>query len=287
MNMRFAIYILSVMVIFFLAGAVKVGDDSQVAIFHTPAFMCLTWLLCTSSLLCCVRKGLKVKHIGFHLTHVGVVVIALGALIGHRTGIRSQFAAPIHETHLTDRIPLPEGDPVNLDFQLGVKDFEVERYDPDYALYKPGAPPEDDNAFHGDYIYVDTYHVAGLESVDLGEAGVIETIMLKTESGAWLPQLVLDGGWVLQKQPAVDKWYRATLILKDDESGEQEFDLAVNRPVKFKGWGFYLMSYDREQDRYIVIDARKDPGRNLVISGIYALMIGITALCWQGIGRRK
>jgi hypothetical protein len=158
--------------------------------------------------------------------------------------------------------------------------FDVERYDPDYALYRP---VETANGSEADgYSHVGTFRIPALGEVDLGQAGTVDAAALRNEDGQWVSQRVLDDGWILQRLGPVDRAYRAVLKITDDARAPFTRELAVNSPVSHRGWRFYLMSYDNEAERYVVLSARRDPGRRVVISGIWALMIGIALMCWTG-----
>ena len=67
-----------------------------------------------------------------------------------------------------------------------------------------------------------------------------------------------------------------------DDNGESRTEpLAINHPFTHRGWRFYLMSYDREAQRYVWLSARRDPGRPIVIAGIWGILLGVTWLCWK------
>ncbi|MDD4871991.1 MAG: cytochrome c biogenesis protein ResB [Kiritimatiellae bacterium] len=77
------------------------------------------------------------------------------------------------------------------------------------------------------------------------------------------------------------KHFQASLRINTANSSTLSHELAVNHPVEHAGWRFYLMSYDTESRRYVVLSARQDPGRNIVFAGIAMLMIGTTIMCFR------
>lgn len=87
--------------------------------------------------------------------------------------------------------------------------------------------------------------------------------------------------------PPPVKGYRAVLRIRDDDGTTTEKVLDVNRPVDHSGWRFYLMDYDRESFGYVVIRARRDPGRRIAIAGMCATMIGIALMCFSRSGERE
>lgn len=49
--------------------------------FRTPVFAVILGLLGMSVIACIVKKKLKLSTLGFHLVHIGVVLIMIGGLI--------------------------------------------------------------------------------------------------------------------------------------------------------------------------------------------------------------
>jgi len=80
------------------------------------------------------------------------------------------------------------------------------------------------------------------------------------------------------------KHYQASLKITGKDGSTTQHELVVNHPVVHDGWRFFLMSYDKESRRYVVLSARNDPGRNIVFSGIAMLMLGISITCFRKAG---
>jgi len=68
----------------------------------------------------------------------------------------------------------------------------------------------------------------------------------------------------------------------------KKLPVSINHPAQFKGWRFYLMSYDQMRQSYVQLSVRRDPGRNAVIAGIWLTIIGTFVLCFrrEGVGCR-
>jgi hypothetical protein len=76
-----------------------------------------------------------------------------------------------------------------------------------------------------------------------------------------------------------DKWYSANFHV-DDSGIKRTFPLAVNHPVSYGKWRFYLMSYGQDQHgQYLILSGRRDPGRMPVIAGIWMLITGVFLIC--------
>ena len=80
------------------------------------------------------------------------------------------------------------------------------------------------------------------------------------------------------------KHFQASLRITAVDGSTSASELEVNHPAEHAGWRFYLMSYDTDARRYVVLNARKDPGRKIVFTGIAMLMTGISILCWRKTG---
>jgi hypothetical protein len=276
--MHYAVSILCVLVFFMLAGAFPAKGGGQLAVFRTPVFVLTAAALCAGLLHCTLRPS-RLKRIGFVLCHLGVAAILGGAFIGFLFGRKTQFAAPIAMEHGISQIPGPDETRFELPFALSVTDFSVDFYDPDYHLY--AAP-----SAGGDYVFEQTVTVPPSGELDLGRSDRVVRDDLLDGSGQWVRQHVLPSGRLLQMADPVPRHYEATLKLSFDTAPSRTETLAVNHPVSRAGWRFYLMSYDQEARRYIVLSARRDPGRRLVIAGMWALIAGTAWLCWLPRRRR-
>ncbi|OGV58109.1 MAG: hypothetical protein A2283_16230 [Lentisphaerae bacterium RIFOXYA12_FULL_48_11] len=77
------------------------------------------------------------------------------------------------------------------------------------------------------------------------------------------------------------KHFQASLQITPNDGPAISHKLEVNHPVEHQGWRFFLMSYDTESRRYVVLGARSDPGRKVVFAGIAMLMLGCTIMCFR------
>lgn len=277
--MTVTIYILIALVLLMLAGAIPVGEGAQVAVFRTPVFVLLLGALSVSCVLCSIRRRFALRNAGFHLTHLSVVLILAGAFVGFLAEKRGQFALPVDPQHSVRELPLTGGGTADLGFGVAVKSFEVSRFDPDYALYRPAVTGEGGRE-EVEYVLERTVRISSDGTLDLGPLGRIEAGGLKNDAGDWVTQRALEDGWLLQMIPPADKEQRAVLRITDDQGTEAEKSSVVNHPAVHRGWRFYLVSYDRESQRYVVLLARRDPGRVLVIAGVFALMAGVALICF-------
>ncbi len=262
-----------------LAGVLPARGGGQAAVFYSPVFIALLSALGIALIVCAVRRRPSRRQVGFHLTHLSVALILLGAFLGFAFGERTQLAVPVAADHETRELPLADGGSAGLPFGLSVTDFEVLYYPPDYVLYRPSG--------EAGYEFVRRVRLPAEGTLDLGEAGSIAVEDLKDDAGEWLPERALAGGRVLRRAAAMPRRYAAALRISDPGGAVRREELAVNHPVEHGGWRFYLMSYDEDAARYVVLSARRDPGRRLVIAGIWALMAGVAIMCFRRRGAAR
>jgi hypothetical protein len=108
---------------------------------------------------------------------------------------------------------------------------------------------------------------------------------LRDEDGEYARQVVLADGNLLQMVTPAVKYYEAKLKFVHDDSPSDTRTAAVNHPISYHGWRFYLMDYSTDPYLNVSFSARRDPGRGLVIVGIWLLILGTAWICW--VPRRK
>ncbi|MFH1731993.1 MAG: hypothetical protein ABIF82_10145 [Planctomycetota bacterium] len=283
--MRVIIPVMIVIVCFLLAGAVPIAGGAQAVVFRTPAFIGLMAVLAAALVVCSVRRRPALRQIGFWLAHLGAAAILLGGFLGHLRETKAQFRMPVGGEQAVRYLGRDEADRIDLEFGFTVKSLKVERYDPDYALYRPEVSMHDGEE-RTEYVFVRVVRLPDAGEIDLGPAGNLDVGQLRS-NGEWVVQSGLKNGWLLEQRP-VDKHYEAVLLIYEDEDDDEpdEAMLAVNHPVTHNGWRLYLMDYDdRAGQRGVTLLARRDPGRGIVIAGIWCTLIGVTAMCWLR-GRR-
>lgn len=283
--MRITIPVMIVIVCFLLAGAVPIDGGAQAVVFRTPAFIALMAVLAAALVVCSALRRPALRQIGFWLAHLGVAAILLGAFLGHLWETKAQFRMPVGGERAVRYLGRDEAHRIDLEFGFTVKSLKVERYDPDYELYRPEVSMHDGEE-RTEYVFVRIVRLPDAGEIDLGPAGKLDVAQLRS-NGEWVVQSSLKNGWLLEQRP-VDKHYEVVLLIYEDEYDEEpdEAMLAVNHPVTHNGWRLYLMDYDdRPGQRNVTLLARRDPGRGVVIAGIWCTMIGVAAMCWLR-GRR-
>jgi hypothetical protein len=181
-----------------------------------------------------------------------------------------------------DQLQLENDQVVALGFSVSVIDFQVTRYDPDYYLFKPLNGNTKSNDLK-DYKNLGEFKSTFDGSYDLKGYGRIEAQELKdsTAKDGWRNKYELKNGLILVKAVPKDKHYLAKLKMIDSNNREIIENLEVNHPVNYNGWRFYLGSYDSEQNSYVVLTAKRDPGTVFVIYGMWVALFGTIILCFR------
>lgn len=277
--MTAAVILLCLLVLFMIAGAIPVQAGIQVVVFKTPLFLLLAGVLVVLLLKCSFGRRLSWRRLPFLLTHIGTAAILAGAAIGFALGRKAELGLPITEHHVARDIPLRDGTTLNMGFGVTVREFTVDYYSARYGLYRPPAVTMGADT---DYDLINEITVEADGTADLGAAGQITSGELRDgEGGEWKTQYVLENGCVLQYVSSTARSFTAQLRFTDDEENTTDAELSVNHPVTFGGWRIYLMSYDQDARRYVVLNARRDPGRNMVIIGIWLVIVGTGLMCFR------
>jgi len=208
---------------------------------------------------------------------MGMVLIIIGAFIGFTKGQRERFSVPMVKHAALDRFHGEDGKIVEFDFTITASDFVVDFYPPQYALFRA---PQAEGA---DYEYVDKFPISeNNDTLNLKDAGTVPLDELRQGPAAnsWKQIHHLPNGYALKLLQDTPKHFEALLHLAPQEGEDLERKVMVNHPVTFKGWRFYLSSYDQQMRHYIVLSARRDPGRGTVIAGLWSVIIGVSIICF-------
>lgn len=284
MTKRLTSALLIVLCVFIIAGALPLGksDINPSVIFTSPVFIFLNAILMILLIQCCFLSFSKsFRYLSFLLTHLGCAIILIGAFISFLFEKEMEILVPTNgnkpgftesqmlNTQLENKAFAKEAG-----FDVFCTQFNIEYFPVDaYELYKrkENSPPE----FILKAKLNDKY-------LNLGTYGKIETANLKSKEGfqGWnLFYPITDELFLLVSKPA-DKEYFCKLKFINNNRKEVAIETKVNHPAIFEKWRFYLMDYDHKKHNYVILSARSDPGRSLVIPGIWILMAGIAGLCY-------
>jgi len=276
--MPFTIIVMTLLVIFMLAGVFPSPGGMQAAVFRTPVFMILLGLLTGALLWCAGKREPGTLRIASRLLHLGVVFLLAGALLGFVKGEKGSICLPLTAKHVLRKFTSEYDKVVTLDFGVSSQKFKVVYYDPEYRLYRT---PTDSAEGRQRPLASACLNRKGV--YDFGRhAGTIPASRLQdATTKEWLPRLALEDGLVLIMAPLTPRRYEAELCITEADGKMLEKPLSVNHPVDYGGWRFYLTSYDTERMRYIVVTAKRKPGLSVVTAGIWMMIVGTAMVCFR------
>ncbi len=277
--MIYSVVIMGLMVLLLLAGVLPAPGGAPDGIFRSPVFILLCGVLVGGLVLCCWQRLFRGRRkIAFILVHLGVAMILVGAFIGFLRGRRTNVVLPLDGRSISGFQAPDQHAIFETGFAVAATNFEAEYYEPRYFLYRPAS--DDPRGFE----LVDSFSFRN-GTLDLGDLGIVAIDELQNPAtGEWLRRKMLRNGWILHRGNRVAKSYRATLAFRPENRDDAQtvtHVLEMNRPATYDGWRFYLMSYDTDNQRYVVVTMRRDPGRRFVITGVWMTIIGTVLICWR------
>jgi hypothetical protein len=273
--MKFAVIVFSALILFLLAGVIPVRGGLHVSsIYYSPVFMLLLLLLSLLSVRCCMRRKFGLKQSGFYLAHLGVVLILSGAFAGYLTGTKGMLLLSLEPPQPAGQMLTQEGDTVDFGFDVSAEDFQVKFYPPVYQLYQPVPPAE---VAPGQM----PYKPAGEFSADGQGVCVVPGMepvsnLWNEARQEWTPRRRLPDGSVLNLARQMPSFFGVTL-----NADGKKLPVRINHPAQFRGWRFYLMSYDEQNRSSVQLLVRRDPGRAAVIAGIWLTIAGAFIFCFR------
>lgn len=278
--MKFGIILLSLLVLLLLTAVLPVGGGlSAYAVYTSPMMIVLFALLSIASVRCCIKRKFSAKQSGFYFVHLGVVVILSGAFAGYVAGAKGILQLSLLPPQPEDRVMTATGESIEFGFEVTADDFEVRFYPPVYHLYRQ-IPPERMVPGEMPFEKVAEFKTDGETVLMLEEFGPFEVSNLWNEARQeWVSRRMLDAGSFLNLASQTPSYFGVTLRVDG-----KELPVSINHPASCKGWRFYLMSYDQINRSYVQLSARRDPGRNTVVTGIWMMLIGTFVLCFRRTG---
>ena len=268
--MRFAVIVLSAVILLLLAGVVPVGGGlSATAVYYSPVMMVLLALLSGGCVVSCFRRW----SVGFVLVHMGVVMVLAGALIGYLAGAKGTLRLSLRSPQAQTGLLTQDREMVAFGFPVAAEEFEVEFYPPVYKLFR-SLPPEQVKPGQMPFEQDGEYRTDGAESWMIDGRAVAVSNLWK--NGEWAERVRLEDGSVLFRGAQTPSFFGVTLLANDEK-----LPVSINHPAGYRGWRFYLSSYDLRARSFVELIVRRDPGRAGVIAGIWVVMIGTFLLCFR------
>jgi hypothetical protein len=276
--MKPAVLIMGALILFLLAGVIPVpGGLHGGSIYYSPVFMLLLLLLSLLSIRCCMRRKISLKQSGFYLVHLGVVLILAGAFAGYVAGKKGIIQLSLMPQQSVGRLLNGEGDTVSFGFEVAAENFQVKFYPPVYQLYRP-LPPE--KIVPGQMPYEKAGEFCAGEGglCTIPNLGPVSNLWNETRQ-EWAQRKMLPDGLFLHLAKQTPSFFGVTLLIDG-----QKLPVSINHPADYKGWRFYLMSYDQHNQSHVQLSARRDPGRKAVVTGIWLAIAGTFIFCFRKAG---
>ncbi len=306
-----AIALMMVIVLFLLAGVIPDLHGAVVkGLFQSPFFMFLGAVLAVGTIWACFRRRPAVSQIPFWIAHAGIGLVLAGGAVDHFWGVSHQLVMPLHEPpsrqfQSMGRMEAGNQGPemTEMPFMMRLGQLEVFSYDPKcYRVYR-SQPTADGNVefkLAGEVVpYLETMKMQAENPKDpeqsmqlwmvslakvpgLGPEWAKETIpvgQLVPGKGSRLRRQVPLGELALECDPPADKTIDVKLEFGEGKEMVPK-PFPINHPAAYQGWRFYMMSYDSQQFQWALVTARHDPGRGVVVAGLWLIILGVAGLCF-------
>jgi hypothetical protein len=285
--MRLTLILFVLILVLLLTGVIPVpGGLHANAVYTSPVLMLLFAVLSGSSLWCCLRRKFRLKQLGFYLVHIGFVIILAGAFAGYLSGKKGMLKLTLSPPQFVSRLMTSKGGTIGFGFDVAAADFQVKFYPPVYDLYRE-LPPEQIKPGKMPFCKTGEFDVSGKTVLMLDDLGSYNVSNLWNEARQeWVGRKMIGRGAFLNIGSQTPSFFGVTLLIRDGEQAVK-LPVSINHPAGYKGWRFYLTSYDNAHQRYVVLSARCDPGRVAVIVGIWMLIIGTFVLCFRREGATR
>lgn len=276
--MSLAVLVMCLIALFVMSGALPSmnGTGLPTAVYSSPVMFALLFGLGVLLVWGCWRRrgAWNVRRLGFLAAHLGCVLLLTGAGIGLFLAKGTRFYAPVTGM-MSDVLPDGQDGTLALGFSIGIKRFEVTYYpsyslcipsttgSPEWEVVRSGLKPNQDGVYYRP-----------------GETAPFTKHSGQDGHGGWFSRKLYPDKWSYQAENVTAKHYEATaLVMRDGETTEHVF--WVNKPLCVDGWRFFIMDFkDTPHGRVVGLQARRDPGRGVVIAGIWLVIVGVAVLCW-------
>jgi len=257
------------------------------------------------------------KNVVFFLNHLGLWIVIVAASFGSSDLVRLKMY--IYENSQPEWRAEDGKNAYDLPIAIKLIDFEIEEFNPEIALVENATGNviiDDENkiqmiqkggtyylhkfrieieefyelAMRIDTNYVKFYDVGATPAAKIAVFDKNDNLIARDwiSAGNYMmsPKLV----WASNKYsigllPPEPKKYSSKVQLFAKDGTKQEATIEVNKPVKFKGWKIYQLSYDETKGRWSelsVLELVRDPWIPVVYVGIFMVLAGAIYLFWIG-----
>lgn len=260
----------------------------------------------------------RVSNLQFILFHGGFWIALSCGLLGNSQ--LQRLIIPIYEGKANNEAFDRDSEKaIRLPFSIYLKDFQIDQYVPQFALYDPRQDsvvetkskmiPEISKGVKAEWPGIGTVTVLdffqdalpGADGVPVPVAehkGVPFARVRIEEAGGkvseqWIssggphvrPLFVPMGEYFIVMGEGAPKAFRSEVTMMGGGGRRMSATLEVNKPVEFEGWKLYQVSYDEKAGRWStlsLVEAIRDPWLPSVYVGFYMIMAGNALFFWKG-----
>jgi cytochrome c biogenesis protein ResB len=256
------------------------------------------------------RFSLRLRSLGFVITHVSIIIIVIGAIIGSIFGAKGFLW--LKEGQSSSVFYVKEK-PYPLGFEVSLMDFNLEYYESEKSEISVQLKNNPNS-------------VAQIFPAVVGQEFKIKGSAYKLEILQYIPDFVIDAetkeassrsdspnnpalkialsqdakdrkeSWLFARFPGMHmsedeplevvynfsppeiKDYKSSLEISENGEIKASRIIEVNHPFQYKGYTFYQSSYRPEDLTFTGLEVVKDPGIPLVYIGFSSLMVGLVFL---------
>lgn len=279
-----------------------------------------------------VNLGLSLiwKAVPFRLANLQFVLFHGGFWIALSCGLMGssdlqRLVVPLNEGHESAvAYEMPSERPVRLPYRIYLKDFQIDEYVPQFAMYDPSTDqviedkskmvPEVRKGAHAVWPGIASVTVLeflpdalpGKDGIPVpaeGRKGVpFARIRVEVEgqppAERWIngggpelnPQFFPVGNHFIVIAPGPPKAFRSKVMILGNDGQRRIETLEVNKPVDFQGWKLYQMGYDEKAGRWStmsLVEAVNDPWLPAVYLGFFMIMGGNLLYFWKGVKKME
>jgi len=212
----------------------------------------------------------------------------------------------IYEGHSDNRVILEDEQIRELPFSIGLKDFQIEHYKPEYLYIQSRqgdywkCPVEIGaeyflsseygtikilKVFENFKIQIDGENRVAIDDPGPGSNPALEVQINSPDGQAatryvferFPGQMHADDELFLSYQRVISEYISELRVIRDGKVVAEK-DIQVNHPLHYGGYHFYQQDYDHQTGRYTILEVTSDSGLTSVYVGYLMLCIG---LCWH------
>jgi hypothetical protein len=310
---------LIVLLVFLSVYGAFIGPDRAKEFFNSIplAVYWVAFALLLGVAIATFRRLLRVPAL--LLVHAGCILILAGAIWGSEAGHRLQKRLfgidkivtgqmQIYERSSDNRVILENDQIKKLPFYIGLKDFRIEYYKPEYLLVQTRQgqswrfPVEVGSklSLAGDFgtitiarvfrnfkISIDGDTHVAIDDPGPGSNPALE-VRIESPDGEVVTRYVFErfpghghsgDELFLSYQRMISDYVSELQVIRDGKVAAEKV-IEVNHPLHFGGYHFYQHSYDDEAGRYTVLMVASDTGLPCVYAGYWMLCIGLFWHLW-------